>query len=332
MTPSPIAVLLINLGSPDAPTRKALRPYLSEFLSDPRVVDLPRWQWLPILHGIVLNTRPKRSAHAYRQIWQEDGAPLIAISARQTVALRQALAARGLDHIGVEYAMRYGRPTIGETLRAIAARGIDRLLVIPMYPQYSDATTASVFDGVAQALAARRGIPELRFVRDWHRHPAYIDALAASIRRHFLAHGRAEKLLFSYHGLPERYAREGDPYQQQCEATTAAVTQALQLPAGRWQIVYQSRFGKEPWLQPYADETIRALAEAGCGSLSVICPGFAADCLETLEEMAMTNRDLFLQHGGKHYDYIPALNDDPAHIALLADLVEQHTRGWSRDC
>ena len=328
MTSPTAAVLLVNLGSPDAPTRQALRPYLSEFLSDPRVVDLPRWQWLPILHGIVLNTRPRRSAHAYQQIWQEDGAPLIAISARQTVALRQALAARGLDHIDVEYAMRYGRPTIGETLRAIAARGIDRLLVLPMYPQYSDATTASVFDGVAQALTRRRGIPELRFVRDWHRHPAYINALAASIRRHFLAHGQAEKLLFSFHGVPERYIREGDPYRQQCEATTAAVAQALNLPAGRYQLVYQSRFGKETWLQPYADETIRALAEAGCDSVSVICPGFTADCLETLEEMAMTNCNLFLQHGGRHYDYIPALNDDPAHIALLADLVVQHTQGW----
>lgn len=327
MTSPTAAVLLINLGSPDAPTRQALRPYLSEFLSDPRVVDLPRWKWLPILHGIVLNTRPQRSAHAYQQIWQEDGAPLITISARQTVALRHALAARG-QHIAVEYAMRYGRPSIGDALQRLASANIDKLLVIPMYPQYSDATTASVFDGVAQALTKRRGIPELRFVRDWHRHPAYIEALAASIRRHFLAHGQAEKLLFSFHGVPERYVRDGDPYRQHCEATTAAVVQALNLPAERYQLVYQSRFGKEPWLQPYADETIRALAEAGCDSVSVICPGFTADCLETLEEMAMTNRDLFLQHGGKHYDYIPALNDDPAHIALLADLVAQHTQGW----
>ena len=327
MTSPTAAVLLINLGSPDAPTRQALRPYLSEFLSDPRVVDLPRWKWLPILHGIVLNTRPQRSAHAYRQIWQEDGAPLITISARQTVALRHALAARG-QHIAVEYAMRYGRPSIGDALQRLASANIDKLLVIPMYPQYSDATTASVFDGVAQALKKQRGIPELRLVRDWHTHPRYIAALADSIRRHTLTHGAAEQLLFSFHGLPARYAAEGDPYPRQCEATVAAVAETLQLPADRYRLVYQSRFGNEPWLRPYADETIRALADSGCQNLRVICPGFAADCLETLEEMAMTNRALFLQHGGRHYDYIPALNDDPAHIELLADLVVQHTQGW----
>ena len=327
MTSPTAAVLLINLGSPDAPTRQALRPYLSEFLSDPRVVDLPRWKWLPILHGIVLNTRPQRSAHAYQQIWQEDGAPLITISARQTVALRHALAARG-QHIAVEYAMRYGRPSIGDALQRLASANIDKLLVIPMYPQYSDATTASVFDGVAQALKKQRGIPELRLVRDWHTHPRYIAALADSIRRHTLTHGAAEQLLFSFHGLPARYAAEGDPYPRQCEATVAAVAETLQLPADRYRLVYQSRFGNEPWLRPYADETIRALADSGCQNLRVICPGFAADCLETLEEMAMTNRALFLQHGGRHYDYIPALNDDPAHIELLADLVVQHTQGW----
>ena len=201
---SPIAVLLINLGSPAAPTKKALRPYLNEFLSDRRVIDLPRWQWLPILHGIVLNTRPKRSAHAYRQIWQEDGAPLIAITARQTLALRSTLAARGLGHYHVASAMRYGQPSIKNALRDLAARGVEKLLIVPMYPQYSDATTASVFDGVAQALANQRAIPELRLVRDWHTHPRYIAALADSIRRHTLAHGATEQLLFSFHGLPAR--------------------------------------------------------------------------------------------------------------------------------
>ena len=325
---SPIAVLLINLGSPAAPTKKALRPYLNEFLSDRRVIDLPRWQWLPILHGIVLNTRPKRSAHAYRQIWPEDGAPLIAITARQTLALRSTLAARGLGHYHVASAMRYGQPSIKNALRDLAARGVEKLLIVPMYPQYSDATTASVFDGVAQALANQRAIPELRLVRDWHTHPRYIAALADSIRRHTLAHGATEQLLFSFHGLPARYATEGDPYQKQCEATVAAVAAELQLPAERYRLVYQSRFGNEPWLQPYADETIQALAAEGCQNIRIICPGFTADCLETLEEMAMTNRSLFLQHGGTHYDYIPALNDDPAHIELLADLVAQHTQGW----
>ena len=224
--------------------------------------------------------------------------------------------------------MRYGQPSIKSALRDLAARGIEKLLVVPMYPQYSDATTASVFDGVAQALANQRGIPELRLVRDWHTHPRYIAALADSIRRHTLAHGATEQLLFSFHGLPARYSREGDPYQRQCEATVAAVAAALQLPAERYRLVYQSRFGSEPWLQPYADETIRALAQDGYQNIRIICPGFTADCLETLEEMAMTNRALFLQHGGTHYDYIPALNDDSAHIELLADLVAQHTQGW----
>jgi len=223
--------------------------------------------------------------------------------------------------------MRYGRPSIGDALQRLASANIDKLLVIPMYPQYSDATTASVFDGVAQALANQRAIPELRLVRDWHTHPRYIAALADSIRRHTLAHGATEQLLFSFHGLPARYATEGDPYPRQCEATVAAVAAELQLPAERYRLVYQSRFGNEPWLQPYADETIQALAAEGYKNIRIICPGFTADCLETLEEMAMTNRSLFLQHGGTHYDYIPALNDDPAHIALLADLVAQHTQG-----
>ena len=345
---SPIAVLLINLGSPAAPTKKALRPYLNEFLSDRRVIDLPRWQWLPILHGIVLNTRPKRSAHAYRQIWQEDGAPLIVMrkpqveqvlrgrrpdfwprsDSYQRLALRAALAARGLGHLHVESAMRYGEPSIARTLQTLATGGLEKLLIVPMYPQYSDATTASVFDGVAQALASQRAIPELRLVRDWHTHPRYIAALADSIRRHTLAHGATEQLLFSFHGLPARYATEGDPYPRQCEATVAAVAAELQLPAERYRLVYQSRFGNEPWLQPYADETIQALAAEGYKNIRIICPGFTADCLETLEEMAMTNRALFLQHGGRHYDYIPALNDDPAHIELLADLVAAHTQGW----
>ncbi|MDO4643088.1 MAG: ferrochelatase [Cardiobacteriaceae bacterium] len=323
-----VAVLLVNLGSPEAPTKKALRVYLKEFLSDPRVIDLARWKWLPILYGIVLNTRPRRSAHAYQQIWRQDGAPLIVISAQQTEALRQMLVAQGLDSVVVEYAMRYGNPSISEKLQMLASKGITRLLVIPMYPQYSDATTASVFDGVAQALAKRRAIPELRVVREWHVHPRYISALADSIRRHFQTHGQAEKLLFSFHGVPKRYIEEGDPYRQHCQATVQKVVEQLGLPPERYLLVFQSRFGNEEWLKPYADETIRQLAEEGCQSISVICPGFSADCLETLEEMAMTNRALFLQHGGKHYDYIPALNDDSAHIALLADLVAQHIQGW----
>lgn len=319
-------MLLVNLGSPAAPTRKALRTYLREFLHDWRVIDLPRWQWCPILYGIVLNTRPQKSAHAYAQVWQEEGAPLIVITARQTEKLQVALG----DGVIVDYAMRYGEPSIASRLRALAAAGVSRLLVVPMYPQYADATTASVFDGVAKALKKQRNLPEMRFVRDWHDHPLYIAALAASVRAHAATHGEADMLLISFHGEPLRYVEEGDDYLRQCQRTVALLAEALELPEERYRLVFQSRFGKEEWLKPYADEEIARFAQSGVKHMSVLCPGFSADCLETLEEMAMGNRDLFLEQGGERYDYIPALNDDDAHIALLADLVERHMAGWER--
>lgn len=323
------AVLLINLGSPAAPTKQALRSYLREFLSDPRVIDLPRWQWLPILYGIILNVRPKKSAHAYAQIWWDEGAPLIVITERQVAALQASFAAQGLAHIVVDYAMRYGQPSIANKLDALAKQGVERVLVLPMYPQYADATTASVFDGVAQALAARRNIPELRVVRSWHDHPLYINALADSIARHFDAQGQPQKLLFSFHGVPKRYLLEGDPYFCHCHKTTRLVVEALGLREEDYQLVFQSRFGREEWLQPYADQTIAALPGQGVDSVSVVCPGFSADCLETLEEMAMGNRELFIANGGKRYDYIACLNDDPAHIDLLSALARQHGQGWA---
>lgn len=321
------AVLLINLGSPDAPTKAALTPYLQEFLSDPRVIDLPRWQWLPILYGIILRTRPAKSARAYQKIWQKNGSPLLVITRQQVQALRNILP----ENIIVDYAMRYGNPSTASKLQELAQQGVERLLVIPMYPQYADATTASVFDGVAQALAKQRFIPELRMVRNWHDHPLYIQALAESIEQHFAIHGKPEKLLFSFHGVPKRYLLEGDPYFCHCHKTTRLVVQTLGLMPKDYQLVFQSRFGREEWLQPYADKTIEQLAKQGCKSISVICPGFTADCLETLEEMAIGNRALFLQHGGERYDYIAALNDTPAHIKLLACLVAQHTQGWEND-
>ena len=323
------AVLLVNLGSPDAPTRPALRTYLREFLLDRRVIDLPRWQWWPVLFGIVLNTRPQKSAHAYETIWWEEGTPLLVITKRQTDKLRAQLVADGLGHIAVDYAMRYGKPSIASRLQALAAQGVERVLVVPMYPQYADATTASVFDGVAKALEKQRFIPEVRFVRDWYAHPLYIRALADSVRRHEATHGQADMLLFSFHGEPQRYVDEGDDYLRQCQETVRLLTQALQLPETRYRLVFQSRFGNEEWLKPYADEEIRRLAQAGVRHVRVMCPGFSADCLETLEEMATGNRELFLEHGGERYDYIPALNDDDAHIALLAALVRQHGQGWA---
>lgn len=322
------AVLLVNLGSPQAPTPKALRRYLREFLLDRRVIDVPRWQWWPILFGIVLNTRPQKSAHAYQTIWWPQGAPLVVISARQADKLRTRLADAGVGDIIVDYAMRYGEPAIASRLQAFASAGVERLLVLPMYAQYADATTASVFDGVAKALATQRFIPEVRFVRDWHAHPLYIEALAQSVRAHVAVHGEAEKFVVSFHGEPVRYIHEGDGYLRQCEETVRLLAKALGWTAERYVLVFQSRFGKEEWLKPYADEEIRRLAESGVKHVSVICPGFAADCLETLEEMAMANREVFLAHGGARYDYIPALNDGDAHIALLAELVRQHSQGW----
>lgn len=324
-----VAVLLINLGSPVAPTKQAVKPYLAEFLSDPRVIDLPRWQWLPILYGIVLNFRPKKSAHAYEQIWWEGGSPLIVITERQVNALREMLAAKGLEHIIVDYAMRYGSPSIASKLKALSDQGVDKVMVLPMYPQYADATTASVFDGVAQALAKQRFIPELRVVRDWYDHPLYIQALADSVRKHFAEFGQPQKLLLSFHGVPKRYILEGDPYLYHCEKTVELLVKELGLGSDEYQLVFQSRFGREEWLQPYADKTIEALPDQGVKSVSVICPGFSADCLETLEEMAMGNRDLFLEHGGERYDYIPCLNDNKLHIELLAELVCQHGQGWT---
>ena len=323
------AVLLVNLGSPDAPTRPALRRYLREFLLDRRVIDLPRWQWWPILFGIVLNTRPQKSAHAYASIWWPEGAPLLVITARQVEKLRARFAAQGLGHITIDYAMRYGNPAIGERLAALAQAGVERLLVLPMYPQYADPTTASVFDGVAKALEKQRFIPEVRFIRDWYAHPRYIAALADSVRAHIAKHGEADKFLISFHGEPLRYIDEGDGYLRQCQETVRLLAEALGWDTSRYVLAFQSRFGKEEWIQPYADEELVRLARSGVGHVSVMCPGFSADCLETLEEMAVANRELFLAQGGARYDYIPALNDQDDHIALLADLLQQHGQGWA---
>lgn len=324
------AVLLVNLGSPDAPTAKALRPYLAEFLSDPRVIDLPRWQWLFILHAFILRKRPQQSAALYAKIWTDAGAPLIEITKQQTDALRDMLYQEPAHQdIIVDYAMRYGNPSIEEKLRILAARGVNQLLIVPMYPQYCDATTATVIDSVANAFKKMRYMPEWRFVHHWHAEPAYIEALAQTVREYLQAHSMPEKLLVSFHGVPERYLHEGDPYYYFCQTTAELLREKLQLSESQLMMVFQSQFGKEVWLQPYADKTIEKLAKEGVKSLAVICPGFSADCLETLEEMAGANRELFLQYGGERYDYIPALNARPDHIALLHELVLRHTQDWA---
>ena len=324
------AVLLVNLGSPAEPTARALRIYLAEFLSDPRVIDLPRWQWWPILHGIVLRRRPRRSAALYRKIWLAEGAPLLVITRRQRDALAATLSRQGHEGIVVDYAMRYGKPSIAGRLHALKAKGVDQILVIPMYPQYADSTTASVFDGVSQALARERYLPELRFVHHWHDDPHYIAALAASFTRYCAEQGSPERLLLSFHGVPRRYLVAGDPYFCFCHQTARLLTEALAFPPERIHLVFQSRFGREEWLRPYADETLACLPAKGVKRVAVMCPGFVADCLETLEEMAIANRALFLEQGGERYDYLPALNDSPALVELLYHLVCRHTRDWPR--
>lgn len=323
------AVLLINLGSPAAPTAAALRPYLREFLSDKRVIDLPRWQWLPILYAIVLLVRPKRSAALYEKVWMPEGAPLVVITEAQTDAVRQALQERGQGDVLVDYAMRYGAPSVADKINSLKAQGVTRFLFIPMYPQYADATTASVMDAVHAAMTKARFMPEYRFVHHWHDDPDYIQALADSYHTYAAQYGEPQELLLSFHGVPKRYCTEGDPYYRFCQETAKLLSDAIALPDARVRTVFQSRFGNEEWLKPYADETIESLPAQGIKNIAVMCPGFTADCLETLEEMAETNRELFMEHGGETYRYIPALNAEPAHINLLLKLIDAHTRDWA---
>lgn len=321
--PSPIGILLTNLGSPDAPETGALRRYLAEFLSDRRVVELSPWIWRPILHGIILNTRPQRSAAAYRKVWTGNGAPLLDISRRQASALGQRLAAMTNRPVRIELAMRYGSPSLPEGLDRLLAEGIREILVLPLYPQYSASTTASTFDRIAQALMARRDLPEFHFIRSYPDHPGYIAALATSVREFQAQQGKPGRLLISFHGIPQRYAGSGDPYPRECEATARLLAEALGLSPDQWLLAYQSRFGREEWLKPYTSETLAQWGREGVERVQVICPGFAADCLETLEEIAHENREIFIKAGGKAFGYIPALNDRPDHIAALSDILLQ---------
>lgn len=322
-----IGILLVNLGTPDQPTPAALRRYLGEFLADPRLTEMPRWLWRLILHGIILRVRPKRSAHAYQQIWTENGSPLLYWSKQQVKALRQQLEQSSLP-ITVALGMRYGHPSIAQSLETLRQANTRYLLILPLYPQYSATTTASVFDAIGKTLQYWRWLPDIRFISHYHDYPAYIQALTQQIRSYWQQHGQADKLLFSFHGIPQRFFLNGDPYFCECHKTARLVAEQLQLPAERWQVVFQSRFGREPWLQPYTDEQLKSLAAAGTARVDVICPGFAADCLETLEEIAKQNRDLFLQAGGQAFHYIPALNDNPEHIQMMVSLIKQHSQGW----
>ncbi len=326
--PETLGVLVLNLGTPDAPSVSAVRRYLAEFLSDPRVVELPRPLWWAILHGVILRVRPRRSAEAYQAVWTGGGSPLLTIARRQADALQERLSARMPGPVRVELGMRYGNPSVPSALANLRRANARRLLVLPLYPQYSATTTASTFDAVSRELSSWRWIPELRFVNQYHDVPAYVSALAASARAYWAEHGEPDRLLFSFHGIPKDYFLGGDPYHCQCQKTARLTAESLGLPQERWQVSFQSRVGGKEWLRPYTDELLKEWGGNGVEQVHVICPGFSADCLETLEEIAVENRDYFLAAGGKRYGYIPALNDDPGHVEMLADLVSRHAAGW----
>ena len=316
------AVLLVNLGTPDAPTAGAVRRYLAEFLHDHRVVDLSRWLWCPILHGAILPLRSPRVAKNYAKVWMDRGSPLRV----HTQDLVDAVQAR-MPECRVQMAMRYGNPHLRDVLRDLRDEGLQRLLVLPLYPQYSATTTASVFDALADEFTRWSDLPELRVVRDYHRDDGWLDALAANIRR-ARSDAPAEKLLLSFHGIPERYVRNGDPYPRECEATATALAQRLGLNDDQWKLSYQSRFGREPWLGPATTDVLRDWAKQGIRNVDVACPGFAVDCLETLEEIAIQNAEIFVHNGGKQLRYLPALNSDAAHADALSSLVRRHAQGW----
>ena len=308
-------ILLANLGTPDAPTPEAVKRYLRQFLSDPRVVDTSPALWWPLLRGVILPLRAPRVAKLYQSIWMEDGSPLMVYSKAQ----QQALAQR-LPDTPVALGMSYGSPSLESAVDELLASGVEHMVVLPLYPQYSCSTVAAVWDELARILARKRGIPGVSFIRDYADDSSYIDALAKSARDSFAQHGEPDLLLLSYHGIPQRYADEGDDYPQRCRDTTRELVSALGLPPEKVMMTFQSRFGREPWLTPYTDETLKMLAEKGTRHIQVMCPGFAADCLETLEEIAVHNREIFLEAGGKQYEYIPALNATPEHIEMMVKL------------
>ena len=321
------AVLLCNLGTPDAPTAPALRRYLAEFLSDPRVVESPRLLWWPLLYGIILRVRPKKSAAKYASVWTAEGSPLKVWTAKQALLLAGYLGERG-HRVGVHFAMRYGNPSVPDVLERMKMAGVTRVLVLPLYPQYSGPTTASVIDAVAAWAQRTRSVPELRFVNRYHDHPGYIGALARRVLGHWQAHGRPDKLVMSFHGVPQRTLLLGVAYHCECLKTARLLAERLQLSAEQWTLTFQSRFGKAQWLQPYTEPTLQALAAQGVARVDLLCPGFVGDCLETREEIGIEAREAFLAAGGKEFHYIACLNDEPEWIAALADIAEQHLQGW----
>lgn len=329
-SPAFTGVLLVNLGTPDEPTTASVRRFLKRFLWDPRVVEYPRLLWWLILNGIILRFRPSRSAEAYRKIWTDDGSPLLLYSRAIENGVRNCLEHSAPGAYKVELAMTYSEPTISSAIDRLQKAGVRRLLVLPLYPQYSGTTTASVFDAVTNKLQTMRWVPETRFINQYHDEDGYIAALAASIREHWQANGRGDHLLFSFHGVPQYTLTGGDPYHCQCQKTGRLVAEALGLGDAEWTLSFQSRVGREEWLRPYTDETVRELGTNGTKRLDVACPGFSTDCLETLEEIAMQNAEFFAETGGESLRYVPALNARDDHVAFLAALLEQHASGWTR--
>ncbi|MBS4099478.1 MAG: ferrochelatase [Sulfuricella sp.] len=358
--PARTAVLLVNLGTPQAPTAAAVRPYLKEFLSDPRVVEMPRVLWWLILNGVILNTRPRKSAEKYAQVWMAEGSPLLVHTQRQAAllgellelpfpadsgdALTPTLSQRergqtavplksgGAGSVLTAYAMRYGQPSIASVLAKLKEQGCTRILTLPLYPQYSASTTATVFDALFAALAQTRNQPEIRTVRGFHDHPAYIAALAANVCDFWAAHGKSDKLLMSFHGVPRATLDLGDPYHCECLKTGRLLAEALALQPEEYRVTFQSRFGRAEWLQPYTAATLEELGKQGVKRLDVVCPGFVADCLETLEEIALEGKASFLNAGGGEYRYIPALNEHPQWIAALVAIAGEHLGGWPGEC
>ncbi|WP_367023907.1 ferrochelatase [Aliikangiella maris] len=322
-------ILLVNLGTPDAPDAPSLRRYLKEFLSDPRVVEMPRLIWWMILNGIILNIRPKRSAKAYQSVWTEQGSPLrihLEEQTRQLINRYESALGDSITNrcIEIDYAMRYGQPSVDSVLQKMMHAGVNKIIVLPLYPQYSAATTGSTFDAIAKTLTRFRQVPELHFISHYHDHPAFIQAIGNKIKRYWQQSGKAQKLIFSYHGIPKRYFDNGDPYHCECYKTSRLIAEYLELNEDEYMTTFQSRFGREEWLKPYTDETLKLLPQQGVKSVQMVCPGFSADCLETIEEIGIENRGYFMDAGGEQYEYIEALNSDLDHIEMMYQLTSNY--------
>jgi ferrochelatase len=323
-----IGILLVNTGTPDSLERRDIRRYLAKFLSDPRVVEAPAWLWRPLLYGFILPTRGRSSQGRYRKVWTEEGSPLLTLSRQLRTQLTSALSQRALAPFSVELGMLYSRPSVAEGLLKLQQAGAQRILVLPLFPQYCGATTGAVYDQVARELARWRWLPELRYIADYHDHPGFAAALRDSIQAHWQASGRTGHLLMSFHGIPEAYFDKGDPYFFKCHRTARLLADELLLKEGQWSVSFQSRLGPTKWLQPYTFDEMTRLPTRGIDDVTVVCPGFAVDCLETLEEISMENRQRFLQSGGRNFSYVPALNASAGHVRFLADLICQHAQGW----